>query len=206
MNQATNYRFVNDNIKQFTWRERILLFTVQRDFDRERNGDVSGWYGDLKESIYMFSSGYVHLSDEIFINTVCWDELKEYGKPDQYGDGGIALPAGHTGLAYAPNGKRRSFNLAARKLIREKILWGFTNSFRSIQGLGGKSTPLLQVWNEENRDKPKDIFAVSLTESGFNHANTILQQNTQMAPWQLHESIVKSKEFASTITGNEYLE
>jgi len=85
-------------------------------------------------------------------------------------------------------------------------LWGFTNSFRAIQGLGGKSTPLLQVWNEKNRDKPKDIFAVSLIESGFNHAKEIHQQNTQISPWQLHKYIVKSKEFASSITGNEHQE
>ncbi|MDL2123062.1 MAG: hypothetical protein LWX51_08255 [Deltaproteobacteria bacterium] len=203
MNQGSKYCFVSDNMKHFTWRERILLFTVQRDLARGRNGDVSGWYGDLKESIYMFSSGYVHLADEIFINTIYWNELREYGKPDQYGDGGIDLPPGHAGFACATSGKRRSFNLTARKLVREKILWGFTISFRSIQGLGGKSTPLLQVWSDANRDKPKDIFAVSLTKNGFNHAKEILRKKIQISPWQLHETIVKSKEFASKITGNE---
>jgi hypothetical protein len=152
----------------------------------------------------MFSSGFVHLTNDIFVNTIYWDELSEYGNPDQFGEKGIDLPPGHTGLAYATSSKKRSFYLEVRKLVREKILWGFTNSVRSIQGLGGKSVPILQVWSDANRNKPKDIFAVSFTENGFNHAKETLLKNTQISPWRLHDTILKNKEFASKITGNEF--
>lgn len=196
------YQFVNEKQEIITWDKRILLYIVQKDHSRGRKPDVEGWYNDLKASIFMFSSGYVHLSDGIFINVVYWNELTEYGKPDYFGEGEITLPLGHTGLSFASSGKRRSFNLALRKLIRNKLLWGFTNSFRSIQGLGGKKVPLLQIWSEQNRNMPKDIFAVSLTEDGFNYASDLLSQQNQICPWQLHEEIVSNEDFAASITGH----
>ncbi len=151
----------------------------------------------------MFSSGFVHYVAEIYANTVYWAELREYGHPDEFGEGGIELPPGHLALATSKEGKRRSFMLTLRRLVREGKIWAFTEQFRAIRGLGGRRVPVLQLWSEENRDRPKDIFAVSLTESGFAEARSLNESHRQITPWRLHKAIVEDRTFAAALTGNE---
>ena len=200
LNRKIIYKFSPKPASRLSWQDRILMFMVQHDLAAGRDGAVSDWYGDLKEAIFMFSSGFVYYSAEIYANCVYWDELREYGQPDQFREEGIKLPPGHVGLASPIEGDRRAFYLTLRRLIREKTIWGFTSTFRAIRGLGGKSIPLLQVWDEANRDAPKDIFAVSLTETGFKKSQDLNAKHKQMAPWNIHKAITESKKFAAELT------
>ena len=200
---STIYQFTSEEIRPLSWQERILLFIVQRDLESGRDGNVEDWYGDLRESIFMFSSGFVHFVAEIYTNTVYWPELREYGHPDEFGEGGIELPPGHLALAASREGKRRSFMLTLRRLVREGKIWAFTNQFRAIQGLGERRVSVLQLWSEQNRDRPKDIYAVSLTGSGFVEARSLNDLRRQITPWGVHKAIVEDRAFAATLTGKQ---
>jgi hypothetical protein len=181
-------------------KNRILLYLIYLDLEAGRDGDVSDWFGDLKEGIFMFSSCFVHSAELTFFNILYWEELKEYGYPDKWGDGGIELPPNHVGIASIPTGKRISFNIALKKLIEEKYVYAFVPSMRAVKGLGGKSVPLLQIWSEQNRDILSDIVAISLTDRGFKKAKELFEQVSIMMPWQVHKNIVKNREFAKSLT------
>jgi hypothetical protein len=197
------YRLTTTKIPKLSMEERVLLYLVQHDLDAGRDGDVSDWFGDMREAIFMFSSYFLHSAELTFLNILYWEELREYGHPDKWGEGGIELPPNHEGLASIPQGKRRSFSLALKKLIKGEFIHAFVPSMRAIKGLGGKKTPLLQLWAEHNRDKLRDIVAISLTEKGFKRAKEVADKYSVMMPWQVHKFLVKDREFAKWLTGRK---
>lgn len=192
---SPTFKFANEKPLGLQIEKRILLFAVLRDIAAGRNGVANDAYGDIKEALFMFSASFLHFTDLVFYNISRWDEFKEYK---------VRRPAkAHVGYAAPAMGARRSFNVTLRRLVRNQEVWAFTSGVRAISGLGQKSTPLPQLWSEENRDKPKDILAYSLRESGFARAKKLAEELNQILPWQLHEHIVRDRGFAEELTGRD---
>lgn len=94
---------------------------------------------------------------------------------------------------------------AAEMPHADGLFYAFSNTLRALSPLGSRTAPLLQVWNPANRDKPKDILAVSLREPGFQRAASLDREHSQICPWQLHEAIVADRKFAQQLTGSKDL-
>lgn len=201
--EKITYQFVKMTAPRLKMKDRVLLFLVERDLEAGRDGDVSEWFGDLRETLFMYSSSFLHSPELTFLNVLFWEELREYGHPDELGRGGIELPPAHVGVAAIPVGKRRSFSLAIKKLMTDKLIHSFVPTMRAIDGLGGKAIPLLQLWNERNRDKLRDIVGISLTEKGFLSAKKLAENNSVMMPWQFNKRVAKDKRLAEWITGRK---
>lgn len=199
MSQEQIYAFADEPIERLPLSHRILLYMVQQDIEAGRDGNSDGWHGDLRETCFMFSSTFVHFTSALFANVVYWQELKRSRRHGK-------LPEGYIDTARPGTGIRLSFMLQLRRLIRKGDLSGFTSGFRALKGLGGMNVPLLQLWTEKNRDRPKDIYAVSLTTNGFHQATHLLEAKTQIAPWELHGACVSNKTFGAHLTGHSHSE
>jgi len=200
--KKTKYRFTTDKAVRLSLESRILLFMYRRDLERGRDGNVSDRYGDLKETIFLCSSAFVHFADAIFCNVTYWDELDEYHGPKPR-EGQEPLPTGFVALARSTVSRRTVFNRALTKFAADGVIYAFRNTFRALSPLGSRTAPLLQVWNPANRDRPKDILAVSLRELGFQRAASLDREHSQICPWQLHEAIVADRKFAQQLTGSK---
>lgn len=187
---------------KLSFEDRILLLIGQRDLDSGRDGVVSDWFGDFREASFMFSISFLHSSEIVFLNILQWDELREYGQqPDKLGEGVIQLPPEYIGLADIPVPRKRSFSLALKKLLQNGHINAFSASMAGIKGLGGKTIPALQLWSKQNRDKPRDIVAISLTAKGFARAKELIHKHSIMMPWQVHQFAVTDRVLAEWLTG-----
>jgi len=147
----------------------------------------------------MCSSAFIHFTDAIFCNVIYWDELDEYQNTDPQEDR-PPLPKGFVALARATAARRAVFNRKLAKFVEDGLIYAFHSQFRAIEGLGCRKAPLLQVWNRANRNKPKDILAVSLRDTGFQMAASLDKQHRQITFWQIHEAIVADPAFARELT------
>lgn len=202
--RKTHYRFATDKSVRLSLESRILLFMYRRDLERGRDGNVIDRYGDLKETIFLCSSAFVHFADVIFCNVVYWDELDEYHGPEQR-EGQEPLPPGFVALARSTISHRTAFNRQLSKFVSDGLIYAFRNTFRALSPLGSRTAPLLQVWDRSNRDRPKDILAVALRDVGFQQAASLDRQHSQICPWQVHEAIVADREFAQQLMGSKEL-
>ena len=202
--KKTEYRFTTDKAVRLSLESRILLFMYRRDLERGRDGNVSDRYGDLRETIFLCSSAFVHFADAIFCNVLYWDELDEYHGPEPLEDQ-KPLPKGFVALARSTVSRRTVFNRTLTKFVAEGFIYAFRSSFRALSPLGSRTAPLLQVWDCANRDEPKNILAVSLREVGFQKAASLDRQHSQICPWQVHEAIVADRKFALQLTGSKEL-
>jgi hypothetical protein len=200
----TRYRFTTDKAARLSLESRILLFMYRRDLERGRNGNVADRYGELKETIFLCSSAFVHFADVIFCNVVYWDELDEYHGSEPR-EGQERLPTGFVALARSTVSYRTIFNRQLAKFVTDGLIYAFRDTFRALSPLGSRTAPLLQVWDRGNRDKPKDILAVALRDGGFQQAAALDGQHRQICPWQIHEAIVADREFAQQLIGSTQL-
>src|SRR5260221_12677786 len=188
-----DFRFVEEKPDNLSLEERVLLFAYLRDIAAGRTGTASDAYEDLREAAFMFSSGFVHFADLAYYNISYWSEYEEYE---------VRAPAPeHIGYARSTVGSRTSFNMTIRRLVRDEQAWGFTDGVRAIRGLGQRTTPLLQIWSEANRNKPKEILAYSLREAGFLRGRQLAQEHKQILPWRIHEKLVNDRTFFHALTG-----
>ena len=162
---------------------------------------MSDKYGDLKEAMFRYSAAFIHFADVIFANVIYWDELKEDHSRDHPRNGYEPLPPGFLALAHVTAARRTAFNCLLAKLVEGSLIYAFRGGFRALAAFGSRSVPLLNIWSPTNRDKPKDIIAVSLSEKGVEKAASLDKEHSQICHWQLHEGIVNDREFARKLTG-----
>jgi hypothetical protein len=192
-NMTKDFQFVAEKPDNLSVEQRILLFAYLRDTAAGRTGSAADAYEDLREAVFMFSSGFVHFTEVAYYNISYWREFEEY-------EVGAPAPE-HVGYARSTVGSRTSFNMAIRRLVRSKEAWAFTDGVRALKGLGQKTTPLLQIWSEANHNKPRDILAYSLRETGFARARQLATKHKQIVPWRIHEKLVQDREFSKALTG-----
>lgn len=174
--------------------ERILLFLYDQDILLGRDIDVIDDYSDLKEFIYLASPSFIHSKDLIMLSIVQWYELREANY-----DRMSPLPSIYEGLAYINQSVLIKFYKSLKRLLDNNYIIAFTNGLRALRGFGGKNSPLPQVWSVNNRNKPKDIVAISLTEAGFKKGKEISVRCKSEMPWQTHIKIATDKEFGEKI-------
>jgi hypothetical protein len=181
--------------------ERVLLCLYERDVVLGRTNEVSGWYNDLRQALFMFSPQLMHSAELTLLRIVDWDDGEEYGDPiDQY-DPGLTLPSGYVGVARIPEGTRQRFRLALRRLLRQRHINAFVSVLRAMKGMGGKKIPVPQLWASENRDKLSDIVGLSLTVPGFEAAAELAAKHKVMHHWQVHRFAAQDEVFAEWLTG-----
>lgn len=191
-----SYRWSQEKTPRLRLRDRVLLYLTHRDQAAGRVGKGQGWYSELKETLFEMSPSFMHAPELVLWNVLLWEELREYGHPDEWGEGGIELPPAVQGLGAIPGGIRQSFRLSLRTLWREELIYPFRSSMRAWRGIGGKNVPIPEIWSPKNRDKLSDISAISLTEAGFRAGRELARKYTILFPWQLHQKMIDDRKFA----------
>jgi hypothetical protein len=179
--------------------DRLLIYAVDRDRSRGRGEPARTVQTDATDTVFIFSSAYLHWRFEVFANIVAWSELRQYAPAPSYG--GPALPTGFIAMASIPQGMMQSYNFILRRLVKNGTIYGFEGSFRALAGLGGKLVPMLQLWTQAGGAGTGDILAISLTEKGFERAAKISDSFRGVRTWQLHEFIVQVPGFLDKMRG-----
>lgn len=164
---------------------RVLVFLADRDRERGRADSSRVTVGPESDAVFLFSPAYAHWYLEVVANTVSWSELHEYSSLSAPT---VPLGPAEKALASLPPGVRKRYNNLFKRLLSRNELFAFTGSFRSVPLHGGSLIPLLGLWTASVTGKPGPIEAVSLRESGFNRATALSDTQSEVRPWQLHQS------------------